>query len=91
MANDSKQQQLASFLLSHLKSPHKVKQFSQLLRDLSICDLRNENELENVASSEGAYLFTLLTYYEFGLLSKLAEIKGVVKATTTNEQNDNNK
>ena len=91
MANNSKQQQLASFLLSHLKSPHKVRQFSQLLRDLSICDLRSEHDVENVASNEGAYLFTLLTYYEFGLLAKLAEIKGVVQAETINKQTDNNK
>ena len=81
----SKQQQLASFLLQQLKSPLKVKTFSQYLRDFNICDLRKEEDAIAVASNEGAYLLTLITYFEFGMLGKLKQIQEEIAKQNTKE------
>lgn len=71
-----KQKKLISFLTKELGSKESVKRFSSELKELGICDLSQSKTQEFIMTQEGAaYLFTLVTHYNFGLLNKLIEIK----------------
>ena len=72
---EEKRKQFTQFLIKELNGVDNVKEFSQILRDLNICDLRNDKHFEE-ATKDGAYLMmTLISYNQFGFLSKLKEIK----------------
>ena len=71
----AKRKQVTEALLKELQSADNVKRFSQLLRDLDICDLRNDTEFNNITKDGAPYLLTLITYFNFGFLDKLLEIK----------------
>ena len=55
------------------------------MRDFNICDLRKEEDAIAVASNEGAYLLTLITYFEFGMLGKLKQIQEEIAKQNTKE------
>jgi hypothetical protein len=71
----AKRKVVTEALLKELQSVDNVKRFSQMLRDLDICDLRDDTEFENITKDGAPYLLTLITYYTFGMLDKLLEIK----------------
>jgi hypothetical protein len=66
-------------LLEELGSSSQVKDFSESLRQLDICDLSDDTQFEKAVANEGAYIFTLLTHYQFGFIPKLLEIKQKIK------------
>ena len=67
-------------LRTELQSDKNVKEFSNLLRLLSICDLRDDDQLKAVATT-GA-IDTLIALYMMGVLSKLHSVKEVIKGET---------
>jgi hypothetical protein len=71
----AKRKQVTEALLKELQSAENVKRFSQLLRDLGICDLRDDTEFNNITKDGAPHLLTLITYFNFGFLDKLLEIK----------------
>lgn len=77
----TKADQLVAFLLKELGSSNSVKRFSNNLRELGIADLRNESDVEAIGKDQGAYLFTLVTYHQFGITDKLVDIKSKIKET----------
>jgi len=76
---NEKRKQFTQFLLKELGKADKVKEFSQLLRELHICDLRDDEDFDHITKDGAPYLLTLLTHYNFGLLGKLVEIKRKIK------------
>ena len=54
-----------------------MKEFSNLLRHLNICDLREDDDLKAVATT-GA-IDNLVVLYMMGVLNKLAQIKEIIK------------
>ena len=75
MSITSKRDQLTGMLIKELGNASNVKEFSQMLRDLDICDLRDDTEFNNITKDGAPYLLTLITYFNFGFLNKLLEIK----------------
>lgn len=71
----TKRKQLTEFLIKELKSKELVKDFSETLRQLGLLDLKKDEDLECLGLDSGVYLLTLLTFYQFGILRKLADIK----------------
>ena len=69
--------QVIKHLKSELEKNSNVKDFSNLLRSLSICDLRDDNDLQAVATT-GA-IDTLLALYKLGVLSKLSQTKEIIQ------------
>ncbi len=74
-----KRKQFTKFLIKELGSADSVKEFSQQLRDTDICDLRDDNDFENVTKGGAPMLMSLLTWYNFGFLNKFIEIKQKIK------------
>ena len=72
---DNKRKQFTQFLLKELGTAERVKEFSQILRDLDICDLRDDKQFENATKDGAVHIMSLLTYLNFGFLDKLKEIK----------------
>ena len=72
-------EQFTEHLLKELQTPNNVKRFSQLLRDTDICDLRDDNDFDAITKDGAPMLLTLLTYFNFGMLDKIAEIKRTIK------------
>lgn len=72
-------EEFVAFLIKQLGSKSKVKQFSGELKALGICDLSEEADRQAVLEEQGAYLFTLVTHFQFGLLNKLVEIQSKIK------------
>ena len=76
----SHKERLVKFLIKELGGTEQVKRFSAELKALGICDLSESKTAEYVMTTEGAaYLFSLVTYFNFGLLNKLVEIESAVK------------
>jgi hypothetical protein len=73
-----KRKQLTEWLVKELGSPEKVKEFSQLLRELQLCDLRSDKHFNAVTDDGAAVLMTFITWYQFGFLHKLKEIKNKI-------------
>jgi len=76
---NEKRKQFTEWLVKELGSPEKVKEFSQMLRDLDICDLRDDTEFENAVKDGAPMMLTLISYYTFGILHKLKQIKQEIK------------
>jgi len=75
----SHQEKLVKFLIKELGGKHKVKEFSEQLKGIGI-DLSMSSNQEFVMTPEGSpLLFSLVSYYNFGILSKLTEIKTIIK------------
>ena len=70
---------LIGFLIRELGGADNVKEFSNLLRELGICDLKKDSHLELAAADGGALLSTLVSWYQLGLLPKIAELKAKFK------------
>jgi len=70
---------LVEFLKKELGSVEAVKDFSECLRQFNIADLRQDEDIVAVTANEGAYLYSLVTYYQFGLFSKLKDIQNKIK------------
>jgi hypothetical protein len=68
--------QVIKHLKTELGSPDKVKDFSNLLRSLNICDLRDDLDLKAVATT-GA-IDNLIALYMMGVLNKLSQIKEII-------------
>jgi hypothetical protein len=79
MTVNQKRDILVKTLLKELGSADDVRQFSSALRELDICDLQDDQQFEKAVEHEGAYIFTLITHYQFGLLPKLVELKHKIK------------
>ncbi len=67
---------LTDYLVKELGKSN-TKEFSSLLRDLNICDLRDDTELEKV--THHGLIDTLVVLYKFGTLSKLYQVKKEIK------------
>jgi len=72
---DKQKSHLIGFLVTELKGGENVKDFSESLRTLDLCDLRNDKHLDKVAENGGALLQTLVSWYQLGFISKLIDIK----------------
>jgi len=55
---------------------HHVRDFSEALRLLDICDLKDDTDLVTV--TEGGLIDTLLVLYKFGTLTKVIEVKSKI-------------
>jgi len=75
----TKRSHLISFLTKELGSIEKVKNFSNTLKELSLCDLTVDKELERVTENGGAVLAVLITWFNLGLLDKLVDTKKLIK------------
>ena len=74
----SHEQKLIKLLLKELGGQEQVKRFSSELKVLGI-DLSTTRTQEFITSPEGApLLYTLVSYFTFGILNKLTEIKGKI-------------
>jgi len=71
--------QFTEHLIKELDGPTNVKRFSQLLRDTDICDLREDKDFDRITRDGAPMLLTLITYFNFGMLDKIAEIKRTIK------------
>jgi len=77
MISKEHKEQIISTLKRELGSASAVKDFSNTLRSLNLCDLKDDVQLEKAAIS-GA-LSTFETYYQLGILPKLIEIAKLIK------------
>lgn len=60
-------------------SNDEIKRFSEELRALSLCNLKEPQVAEKLITPEGsALLFSLVTFSKTGILGKLIEIKGII-------------
>ncbi len=72
---NSHEQKLIKFLVKELDGSSNVKRFSSELKDIGI-DLSKTSTQEFVMSPTGSpMLFTLVSYFTFGILHKMSEIK----------------
>ena len=70
---------LVKFLIRELDGASNVKKFSSDLKALGICDLSKSQTQEFIMSSDGSpMLFTLVSYYNFGILNKIVQIQKAV-------------
>ena len=75
----SHKDKLVKFLIKELDGASNVKRFSSELKDIGI-DLSQTKTQEFVMSSEGSpMLFTLVSYFTFGILHKLTQIKTAIQ------------
>jgi len=78
MSTISHEQKLIKFLVKELGGSSNVKRFSSELKELGI-DLSKSKTQEFVMSSEGSpMLFTLVSYFTFGILHKMSEIQKAI-------------
>ncbi len=75
----NKKEQLVAFLIKELGSAEAVKTFAHDLRALKIADLSNIYDIEKLTEDESVRLFSLVTYHQFGILSKLTELQKHIK------------
>lgn len=68
---------LVQYLVKELGSTDNVKEFSSNLRDLSICDLRDDDDLKAV--TESGAIDTLKVLYQMGVINKLVDVQKIVK------------
>ena len=71
---------LRSALVNHLTKEmgiDKVRDFSESLRILDICDLRDDHDLKTV--TENGMIDTLIVLYRLGTLTKVIEVKNYIK------------
>ena len=75
----AKRQHLTGFLIGELGGVENAKDFSNSLRYLDLCDLKDDADLLRVTDNGGILLQTLVSWYQLGFVSKLIEIKKKVK------------
>ena len=74
----SHEAKLIKFLVKELGGSSNVKRFSSELKDIGI-DLSKTKTQEFIMSADGApLLFSLVSYFTFGILSKITQIKGKI-------------
>jgi hypothetical protein len=73
-----KRELTAKALLKELGSAELVKDFSNSLRELGICDLKDDESFCKAIADGGEYLSTLLVMYQFGSIPKIIEIKNKI-------------
>ena len=74
----SHQDKLVKFLIKELGGKEQVKRFSSELKGIGI-DLSMSKTQEFVMTPEGSpLLFTLVSYFNFGILNKLDKIKTTI-------------
>ena len=56
---------------------HHVREFSESLRQLGICDLKDDTDLKKV--TENGLIDTLVVLFKFGTLTKLLQVKKEIK------------
>ena len=66
---------LIGFLIRELGGQENVKEFSDNLRYLDLCNLQDEEHLTRVTENGGALLQTLVSWNQLGFISKLVDIK----------------
>ena len=76
MSTTNKREQLVVYLIAQLGKKN-VKEFSTTLRELDICDLTADEDLEKVTT--GGLIDTLVVLYKFGTLTKVNDIKKAIK------------
>ena len=76
MPTTAKREALVKYLVAQL-GKNNVKDFSETLKYLDICNLTLDSDLNKV-TTEG-YIDTLIVLYKFGTLSKVAEVKKHIK------------
>ena len=76
MSTTNRRKALTQYLIKELGKSG-TKEFSQLLRDLDICDLRIDEQLDRV--TQDGLIDTLVVLYKFGTLSKLYHVKKEIK------------
>jgi HJR/Mrr/RecB family endonuclease len=69
--------QVITWLMKEMKSKKAVSDFSNTLRSLNICDLKDDEQLERVATT-GA-INTLVAMYQMGILSKLIQVQNIAQ------------
>jgi len=57
-----------------------VREFSESLRELDICDLKDDSDLKAVTSN--GLIDTLVVLYKFGTTTKLLSVKKTIKGLT---------
>jgi len=75
----SKRQHLTGFLISELGGVENVKDFSNQLRFLGLCDLKDDQEFLRVTGNGGELLGTLVSWYQLGFVSKMVYLKEKIK------------
>ncbi len=73
---DERRKALIKHLVSEL-GKSSVKDFSDSLRLLDVCNLQEEEDIEKV--TQDGLIDTLVVLYKFGTLSKLVQIKKEIK------------
>ena len=76
MSTTLKRDALVKHLVKTL-GKHNVKEFSETLKSLDICDLTLDHDLEKVTTD--GLIDSLVVLYQFGSLSKLLSIKKEIK------------
>ena len=77
MKSSSLKRQVITWLIKEMKNRETVSEFSNTLRSLNICDLKDDEQLERVATT-GA-INTLVAMYQMGILSKLIQVQNIAK------------
>jgi len=75
--SSSLKRQVITWLIKEMKNRETVSEFSNTLRSLNICDLKDDEQLERVATT-GA-INTLVAMYQMGILSKLIQVQNIAK------------
>jgi len=74
--NDKRREALVSYLVKEM-GVHHVRDFSESLRQLDICDLKDDTDLKKV--TEDGLIDTLVVLFRFGTISKLLDVKKQIK------------
>jgi len=73
---NKRREALVDYLVKEL-GVHHIKDFSDSLRELDICDLKDDDDLVKVTSD--GLIDTLIVLYKFGTISKLLQVKKEIK------------
>jgi len=73
---NKRREALVDYLVKEL-GIHNVRDFSESLRELDICDLKDDNDLVKVTSD--GLIDTLVVLFKFGTISKLLSVKKEIK------------
>jgi len=75
---NKRREALVDYLVKEL-GVHHVRDFSETLRQLGVCDLKDDNDL--IAVTSNGLIDTLVVLWKFGTLSKLLDVKKEIKGT----------
>lgn len=78
MSTTEAKKALAKALESELGSKDKVKEFASLIKELGFYDLSSEENVVKL-SGRGELLIELISYYQFGILSRMADVKNKLR------------